>query len=479
MIEFLKRFFKRGVVVYETYGSPKFERRLVNAINKNYKVIWYAFLVGLTAGLLGSAFRWVLSHIEHLRLVFYEQIKHYPWGYPLAAALTVAAIYISVKLVKTFAPEAGGSGIQEIEGALDGVRPLRWKRVIPVKFIGGLFSLGAGLVLGREGPTVQMGAAVGKMIQDLLKKSHRYFNVLVSAGAASGLAAAFNAPLAGVVFIIEELHGHFKYTFISFVAIIIASAISDIVSRILIGPNPVLQVLQYPPPPIPMYWTFVVLGFIFGFLGLAFNQTLLRFLDWFEVINRRTILLSALIVGVIISAVGFVAPQAIGGGYELIRDVMFHPPAVELLVFLFVLRFFLIMISYATGAPGGIFAPLVSLGVLFGTIFGIVVKTLFPHEIPNVGVYAIAGMAGMFAATVRAPLTGIVLAAEMTSDFNIILPLMLTGAIAAVTTSALGNKPIYTLLLERALKKLPLPVEEKIEEEASTYATVSQNSEKR
>ena len=472
MLGFLEKIFHRGVAVYETYGSAKFERRLINAINKNYKVIWYAFLVGLTAGFLGSAFRWLLTLIEHKRLEFYELIKHYPWGYPLAATITVLAIYISVKLVKTFAPEAGGSGIQEIEGALDGVRPLRWKRVIPVKFIGGLFSLGAGLVLGREGPTVQMGAAVGKMIQDLLKKSHRYFNVLVSAGAASGLAAAFNAPLAGVVFIIEELHGHFKYTFISLVAIIIASATSDIVSRLLIGPNPVLQVLQYPPPPIPMYWTFVVLGFLFGFLGLVFNQMLLKFLDWFEVINKKSIFLTALIVGLIISAVGFLQPEAIGGGYELIREVMTNPPALELLVFLFVMRFFLIMISYATGAPGGIFAPLVSLGVLFGTIFGIVVHTLFPQEIPNVGVFAIAGMAGMFAATVRAPLTGIVLAAEMTSDFNVILPLMLTGAIAAVTTTALGNKPIYTLLLERALKKLPLPLEEEIEKEASTYATI-------
>ncbi len=472
MLGLLRKIFTKGVEVYETYGSSRFERRLLNAINRNYKVIWYAFLVGLTAGFLGSAFRWVLDLAERERIWFYEHIKHYPWGYPLAAILTIAAIYISVKLVKTFAPEAAGSGIQEIEGALDGVRPLRWKRVIPVKFIGGLFSLGAGLVLGREGPTVQMGAAVGKMIQDLLKKSHRYFNVLVSAGAASGLAAAFNAPLAGVVFIIEELHGHFKYTFISFVAIIIASATSDIVSRILIGPNPVLQVLHYPPPPIPMYWTFVVLGFLFGFLGLAFNQMLLKFLDWFEILNRKTILFSAVLVGVIISAVGFIEPRAIGGGYELIRDVMLSPPALEVLIFLFIMRFFLIMISYATGAPGGIFAPLVSLGVLFGTIFGIVVHALFPHEIPNVGVFAIAGMAGMFAATVRAPLTGIVLAAEMTSDFNVILPLMLTGAIAAVTTTALGNKPIYTLLLERSLKKLPLPVEEEIEKKASTYATV-------
>ncbi len=433
--------------------SWKRDQRFKEADARDFRLVFYALIVGLIAGTFGSVFRLSLGYIDRYRdHLFATALLEGRTGWLWPILFSVAGIGIALFLVKRFAPEASGSGVQEIEGALDEIRPVRWKRVLPIKFISSLFSLGSGLLLGREGPTIQIGANVGKMVKDVFRQPHSKDNPLISAGAAAGLASAFNAPLSGVVFIIEEMHGHFRYTFFTVAAIMVASGSADLLVRLLVGSDPVIRMTIYPAPESESLWMFVLLGVLFSFVGMAFNRLLIVSLDLFRDLSRITLILSAVIAGIIIAITGIIYPQLIGGGYETIRSVLDHSPSVKVLALFFLARMVLTLFSYGTGAPGGIFAPLLALGVIFGMLFGQVMQDFFPEVVNHPGVFAVAGMAGIFASTVRAPLTGLILAVEMTSNFELILPLIITSITASLFTARLGNEPIYTTLLERTVR---------------------------
>jgi CIC family chloride channel protein len=438
--------------------SLKTIQRFIDADKKNFGLIFFAFLIGLIAGLIGTVFRLTLDYLNTLRNILYAHNVHAGFvSYLLLVSLTVIGTLVAILLVKKVAPETSGSGVHEIEGALDESRPLRWKRVIPIKFIGSLFSLGSGLLLGREGPTIQLGANVGKMIKDSLHLQDKVMNPLVSAGAAAGLASAFNAPLSGIIFVIEELHGHFRYTFFSVASIMVASSTADFVVRILIGVDPVIRMTVFQHPAPSAIWMFILLGIFFSFVGYLFNNFLVRSLDFVRNLNKRMLILYAIIVGIVIAIVGILNSNIIGGGYQTIRFVLDHSLTFSFLLILFVSRLVLTIMSYSTGVPGGIFAPLLALGVVFGMLFGNVMQYLFPALMITPGIFAVAGMAGIFASTVRAPLTGLVLAVEMTANFGLILPLLVTSITASVVTTAIGNKPIYTTLLKRTLENTKTP----------------------
>jgi len=317
--------------------------------------------------------------------------------------------------------------------------------------------LGSGLLLGREGPTIQIGGNIGKMVKDLFKQPDTNTNAFVSAGAAAGLATAFNAPLAGIIFVIEELHGHFKHTFFTVAAIMVASGTADLVVRLFIGVAPVIKMKIYPSPDLSSIWLFVVLGLIFSLVGYMFNKLLIKGLDFFDSLSKTGIIISVCVLGITIALVGMFYPEFIGGGYETIRVALDQSLALKYLLALFVGRLILTIFSYGIGVPGGIFAPLLALGVVLGMLYGNIMQNFFPSFISDPGVFAVAGMAGIFAATIRAPLTGVVLAVEMTSNFEMILPLIITTVIASVVTAELGNEPIYTTLLKRGRNKLTIP----------------------
>ncbi len=435
-------------------GFWKSDQRFIEAGRKNFRLISLAFLVGLITGGVGTLFRLTLMHLN----LFSEGLFAGDWTsgfgrYLWPVLYSVAGIIISLFLVKKFAPEAAGSGIHEIEGALDNFRSLRWKRVLPIKFIASLFSLGSGLLLGREGPTIQLGANIGKMVKDIFRQPDDGTNPLASAGAAAGLASAFNAPLAGIIFVIEEMHGHFRHTFFSVSAIMVASGTADFVVRALIGVDPVIKMTIFPNPPLPSIWLFILLGFLFSILGLIFNKSLLFSLNFFDRFPKKSAYLFGGISGVAIAVIGIISPRFIGGGYNTIRMVLDHSLTVQVLLVLIAGRLILTIISYSTGVPGGIFAPILAIGVTFGMLFGGVVQNYFPDLVSDPGIFAVAGMAGIFASTVRAPLTGLVLAVEMTSNFEMILPLIMTTVIASSFTAQFGNEPIYTSLLKRSHAK--------------------------
>ncbi|MCF6182207.1 H(+)/Cl(-) exchange transporter ClcA [Lutibacter sp.] len=426
--------------------------RFIDFDTKNFKLIYLALIVGLVVGIISSAFRIVLSYIETFRDHLYEDAGKsgiISWIWPVLFA--IIGISISLFLVRKYAPETSGSGVQEIEGTLDGVRPIRWKQVLPVKFFASLFSLGSGLLLGREGPTIQLGGNIGKMIKDVFREPDNVNNSLISAGAAAGLASAFNAPFAGIIFVIEEMHEHFKFNFYSVSAIIVASGTADFVVKALVNDSPVIQMTVFPSPNLSSLWMFIILGLLFSIVGFVYNKLLIVALDFFKKLSKIPIIILGSTIGIVIVFIGIFFPDMIGGGYSTFTKVLDQSFTFYALIILFVIRMLLSAFSYGTGTPGGIFAPMLVLGIILGMLFGSAMQHYFPTLVLHPGIFAVAGMAGIFAATVRAPLTGLMLAVEMTSNFELILPLIITTVTASVFTALLGNQPIYTTLLKRTL----------------------------
>jgi len=412
------------------------------------RLLLWTLLVGLLAGFLGASFRLLVGALES----WCRQARAAEsWGGIAIIPITGLAIGIAIWLVRRFAPEASGSGVQEMEGALDGVRPLRWRRVLPIKFAGGLLSLGFGMVLGREGPTIQMGGNLGAMVGQLRRASADATHVLVAAGAGAGLTAAFHAPFAGILFVIEEMRPQFRYSVISVQAVVLACAAADVVVQAMIGGAYTISIARLSAPPVTTLWLFLVFGATFGLIGYAFNRTLLGMLSRLRGLGASRLLLVGGGIGLLIGALGPYLPSLIGGGHGVLEDALNGRFSLEALLLLFAGRFALTILCYGSGAPGGVFAPMLALGTLYGMAYGHLVDQWLPDVALRPELFAVAGMGALFAATVRAPLTGILLTAEVTGDFQLILPLMLTCLTATLVAHALGGEPLYTSLLRSAL----------------------------
>jgi CIC family chloride channel protein len=409
-----------------------------------------SLLVGLFAGLVAVAFRGALAEADDIRDGLIAFVHAHPlWAFPFPLMLGALGAAAAVYLVRRFAPEAAGSGIPHVKAVLHGLRAMAWPRVLAVKFFGGLAGIGAGLALGREGPTIQMGAAVGQMVGGWFPCTPRERRTLIAAGAGAGLAAAFNAPLAGLVFVLEEVQRDFSPGV--FTATLIASGVADVTTRLLIGQLPVFHVHTESIPPLSLLPFALVLGVVAGLLGVAFNRGLLRSLDLFERPARWPAWMSGGFVGLGVGVVAILAPGAVGGGHRLVERTLAGDLPLLALAAFFVLRFALTLLSYGCGAPGGIFAPLLVLGSEMGFAIGAVADRFFPADGGHAQVLAVVGMAAYFTAIVRAPLTGIVLMVEMTGNYSLVLPLLGACLTAYGVADFLGDRPVYEALLERDL----------------------------
>ena len=433
-------------------------RQLMRRDKTPIAILLMAAVVGALAGLLGVAFDKAVDWVQQQRLSGLAQVADY-WilVWPLAFIISALLAVLGYYLVHRFAPEAGGSGIPEIEGALEELRPVRWWRVIPVKFIGGMGTLGAGMVLGREGPTVQLGGNVGRMVLDIFRmRGAEARHSLLATGAAAGLSAAFNAPLAGILFIIEEMRPQFRYNLISIKAVFIGVIMSSVVFQLFNGEGSVIAVGKLSSAPINTLWLYLVLGAIFGAVGVMFNALIFRTQDMFARLHggkMRKVLLMGGLLGGICGILGLIQPEAAGGGFGLIPIAAAGNYSVGMLMFIFITRVITTLLCFGSGAPGGIFAPMLALGTLFGTAFGLAGAHLFPAYGIEAGTFAIAGMGALFAATVRAPLTGIVLVLEMTDNYQLILPMIITCLGATLVAQFLGGKPLYSSILARTLQR--------------------------
>ncbi|CAN5691769.1 H(+)/Cl(-) exchange transporter ClcA [soil metagenome] len=409
-----------------------------------------AALVGLCAGIIAVIFRTLLTMADTMRedlVLWAHQFPSVGWLLPITFGAVGAAL--SVLLVRRYAPETSGSGIPHLKATLHRLRELRWRRVLPVKMVGGVLAIGSGMAMGREGPTVQMGGAVGDAIARWLNVTARERLVLIAAGAGAGLAAAFNAPLSGLVFILEEVQRDFRP--LVFGAVFLAAAVADIVARLAAGQLPVFTIPSYPVPPLANIPLFIVLGVATGVLGVAFNQGLLATQTLFSRLPERLRIVAGGAVGALAGLIAWFSPSAVGGGHSLAEQVLAGHFLLAVIPLWFLLRFGLTMFSYGTGAPGGIFAPLLVLGALIGLAIGEIAHFFAPVAVPQPAVFAVVGMAAYFTAIVRAPLTGIVLILEMTGNYSQMLPLLVSCFTAYAVAEALKDLPIYEALLERDL----------------------------
>ena len=415
-----------------------------------------AALVGVGAGVIAVLFQYALLAAEVTRAALLLRLHAFPmWGWVVLPVLAAISAGLAGWMTAHIAPEAAGSGIPHIKGVLMHVRVLNWRKVLPVKFIGGVLAIGAGLSLGREGPTVQMGAAVGKAIGEWMRLPRRSRTQLIAAGAGAGLAAAFNAPLAGFIFVIEELQRELSP--LTYGTALIAAVVADIVTRTFTGQLPSFHISGYPMPPLSALPLFAVLGVIAGLMGVVFNRSLLWTLRQFHGWQRMPRWARPALVALLAGLLAWWLPQAIGGGHStaelLLRGQYAAIGFFGFLLLLFVAKFALTVLSYASGVPGGIFAPLLVLGALVGLMTGQLSGLAFPSIAHTSAAFAVIGMAAAFAAIVRAPLTGIVLILEMTNNYEQLFPLLIACMIAFLVAEHLHNKPIYEALLEYDLER--------------------------
>lgn len=422
------------------------------AIARHGRALTMAGLVGGLTGLCAAGFHFVLDRADAARETVRAGMADRPVGGCLllmvAGALMVS---LSVWLVKRFAPEAAGSGIQEVEGTLAGLRVLRGARVIPVKFMAGLTAIASGLVLGREGPTVHMGASFGQMLGAGRRARRDQAKALIAAGAGAGLAAAFNAPLAGIIFVTEEMREEFDFGFVSMQSVILACCVAVVVNDMWLGQGPVLPVHDVGVAALHDVPLYVPLGVLLGAFGVLFNKLMLGAVRLLARLRARRLLMVGAGVGAAIGLVAWFLPSATGGGELLVERLLSQRWTVFFLLGLFALRTLTTAMSYGSGAPGGIFAPMLALGTLAGVAYGHLVSgvsaTPFAPES-----FAVAAMGALFAATVRAPLTGIVLVVELTGAYDAVLTITITCLAATFTAESLGGRPIYRALLEESLR---------------------------
>jgi chloride channel protein, CIC family len=451
LLKFIKEFPKNKPI-------EKSEEKIVDSEIQEYLSVrnqrrWIfprSALVGAGAGIVALFFRAALTGADNIRNGLLAWAHGMPnWGWIFPVLFTMLGAGISVSLTRRFAPETSGSGIPHLEAVLHRVRTLDWKRVLPVKFFGGIIAIGSGLALGREGPTVQMGGAIGDIVSRFLKVSERERLTLISAGAGAGLAAAFNAPLAGLIFVLEEVRRDFQP--IVFGAAFIAAVIADIIARVGSGQFPVFTVPSYPVPPLASLPIFALLGIVAGVFGVLFNRSLISTIKLFSHIPAKYNLIVVAISGGFIGLIGWFFPLMLGSGHSLAESVLKGNLVLTAIPIFFVIRFLLTTTSYGTGAPGGIFAPLLVLGSLIGLGIGQVAHTISPDIVPIPAVFAVVGMAAYFTAIVRAPLTGIMLIVEMTGNYSQMLPLLVSCFCAYAVAEYLKDLPIYEALLERDL----------------------------
>jgi len=412
------------------------------------KLVFEGIGVGTITGLLIVMYRYALEKASILLSEIYKAISIRPLLILPWICCLVLIGYIVGLMVK-HEPMIGGSGIPQVEGVLLRKLDMKWWRIILAKFIGGVLTIGSGLSLGREGPSVQLGAAVGQGFSRLLKRIKIEEKYLITCGASAGLAAAFNAPLAGVMFSLEEVHKNFS-------PLILLSALSAalsaaFVSSCFFGLKPVLNFENLSPLPLKYYLYIILLGIVVGLLGVVFNKLLLKTQNLYT--NQKWLPKEMrIIIPLLISIVfGILLPQVLGGGHELIISLFKGNFSLTLLVIIIAMKFLFTMVSYGSGAPGGIFLPLLAIGALIGNVYGIVLIDFVHFNSMYINNFIILAMAGYFTAVVKSPITGTILIAEMTGSFKHLLPLAIVSIVAYMVADLLSSKPIYESLLQKFL----------------------------
>ena len=417
--------------------------------NFRFKLLIQGVLVGVFSGFIVVFYRLVLEKAEGLRhFILTLDIDKYKL-IPMWFSIVIILAYIVGLLIQK-EPLISGSGIPQVEALLLRKINMNWFKIIIKKIIGGVISIGVGLSLGREGPSIQLGAAAGQGVSKLFKKNKMEEKYLITSGASAGLAAAFNAPLAGIMFSLEEVHKHFSPLIL--LPAMSASLTADFISKHFFGLKPVFNFGNVLVMPLENYGYIIILGIVVGVFGALYNYTLLKTQQVYVEQKWLPVKFRPMIPFLIAAVLAFLLPEVLGGGHSLIESLVHGSFTVKMLLIILFVKFVFSMLSYGSGAPGGIFFPLLVLGALTGAIYGNVLVNYFDFSPEYINNFIILAMAGYFTAIVRAPITGSILITEMTGSFSHLLAVSVIALVAYAVADLLKAEPIYESLLERLLK---------------------------
>jgi chloride channel protein, CIC family len=402
--------------------------------------------IGAIVGLVVVAF---IVLTEHANLRIYP-LGHAQWRRffgPVIGSLSMGYL-----LFKYF-PDARGSGVPQTKAALYARGGFISLGTVFGKFFCTSATLASGIPLGREGPAVQVGAGISSVLGRKLGLSQDKVKALIPVGAAAAVAAAFNTPLAAVLFALEEVVGDLNAPVLG--SVVLASATSWAMLRLLLGNDPLFKVPQYQLVSPWELGVYAILGVLGGLLSVAFTKLLLRIRKFFLRLPRTTLWYQPVAGGLVVGIMGFFVPQTLGVGYRYVGDVLNGAMALKLMVVLLVLKLFAVATSYSSGNAGGIFGPSLFLGAMLGGIVGTVAQHFSPGHVAAPGAYALVGMGTAFAGIVRAPMTSVLMIFETTRDYAVIVPLMISNLVSFFISAQLQRKPIYEGLAEQDGIHLP------------------------
>ena len=412
------------------------------------KIVLQAVLVGLIAGILVVLFKLSINGLfnfiqtEISGFSFFKKLLIFP-------VITTMGGLISGLLVFKIAPETRGSGIPYVKMTLARVGNMTRLRSILVKFFAGVAGIGTGLSLGREGPSVQLGAGSGALVGKLFNMNGTDKDKLIAAGAGSAIGATFNAPIAGTVFVLEELLQKFSSSLLF--PVLVATVTAASVARFFLGNNPSFQ--------IPYFNNYmnesnivvcIILGFVAGILGVGFAKLIYMNNSLFAKMKHIPNWAKPAIAGFVVGIAGLFVPLILGSGNHGVDLLLEHKLSLIFILLIFIVKFFITPFCFGSGAAGGIFLPMLMLGAFLGYMMGLVSNFLGFYVNPVV--IALVGMGAFLSAVARTPITAAVMVFEMTGGYNYILPIMLSAAIADLTAEKLNHKPIYSTLILKQSK---------------------------
>lgn len=426
-------------------------------------LIFRGIIVGLLAGIVVSLFR-LLIQVLYDKVLHLYALAHVQPLFLLVIVLVYALIAWVVAQLLLTEPQIKGSGIPQIEAELKGLLHLNWWSVLWKKFLAGLLTISSGMLLGREGPSIQLGAMVGKGVSRQFKLTSFAEKALVASGSAAGIAAAFGAPIAGLLFVVEEVYHHFSRTV--WITTLAASLTADLVSKQFFGMAPVLDFASHLDHlPLKAYWLYLLMGLACGLLGYGYEKVVLAIGDYYQKMGRFLHLKPAyfsLLALLAIIPLTYFLPVLSGGGHEVIMYLADGKVSLGLLLVWFVIRFSYGMISYGSGVPGGIFLPILSLGALAGAAFGALALALRIIDPSMFSIFIIAGMSAYFGAVSKAPLTAIILVCEMVGNLSQLMPLAFVTLISYAVMDLLKGAPVYEAMLEKMFSDKEVEVSEKL-----------------
>ena len=409
-----------------------------------------AVLIGLVGGFgavgiqLAIRFFRDVFWLDNQGLTFIEHLRHLPWTHKLIAP-AIGGLIVGL-IIRYIAREAKGHGVPEVMEAIALRNGVIRPRVVLAKLLASSVYIGSGGSVGREGPVIQIGASIGSAIGQFLQVNAQRMKTFVACGAAAGIAAAFNAPVAGALFSVEVILGDFGVP--QFSPIVISSVVATVVSRRFLGDYPAFEVPPYhlvsPFELIP----YAVLGIFAGFVAIMFINTLYKSEELFDRM-RSPIVAKAVLGGLLVGAIGNAIPHIYGVGYDTMDLALQGKMMWQWLLLLIFVKVVATSISLGSGGSGGVFAPSLFLGTMTGGFFGQFVLAFFPNSTAESGAYALVGMGAVVAAATHAPITAILIIFEMTNDYKIILPLMISTIIATLISTKIQKESIYTIKLVR------------------------------